>query len=64
MVYVYLLFSVDWRIQKGHVVTNMPHILLIVLHIAYNTLRKLCQRHRQIHVEVFVKQLIYLQFGF
>lgn len=58
----YLLFVIDVRIQKGHVVTNMPHIFF-VLHIAYNTVRKLCQRQRQIHVEVFVKQLIYLQFG-
>jgi len=36
---------------------------LIVLHIAYNTVRKLCQRQRQIRVEVFVKPVIYLQFG-
>jgi hypothetical protein len=59
----YLLFVVDKRIQKGHVVTNMPRIFFSALHIAYNTIRKFCQRHRQIHVEVFVKQLIYLQFG-
>jgi hypothetical protein len=58
----YLLLVVDKRIQKGHVVTNMPRIFF-VLHIAHNTVRKLCQRQRQIHVEVFVKQLIYLQFG-
>ena len=63
MVYELFAYIVDKRIQKGHVVTNMP-IYFLVLHIAYNTVRKLCQRHRHIHVEVFVKQLIYLQFGF
>jgi hypothetical protein len=25
----YLLFVVDMRIQKGHVVTNMPYIFLL-----------------------------------
>jgi hypothetical protein len=58
----YLLIVIVKRIQKGHVVTNMP-LIFFVLHIAYNTVRKLCQRHRHIHIEVFVKQVICFQFG-
>ncbi len=63
MVYAFIVFLLDVWIQKGHVVTNMPNLFLTALHIAYNTVRKPCQRHRQIHVEVLVKQVINLQFG-